>query len=86
MWGDQPPGRGEGVKPVGQNDQVLQKTVFYGSPYHYIKLQCLASRPVCSDSRWLLVVQIVQFFVFSFLILIFIGPRSPGPIYVSGCL
>ena len=33
MWGDQPPGREEGVKPVGQNDQVLQKRVFYGTPF-----------------------------------------------------
>ena len=32
MWGDQPPGREGGVKPVGQHDQVLQKRVFYGTP------------------------------------------------------
>ena len=38
IWGEQPFGRGGGVKPVGQNDQVLQKTVFYGSPLLGIKM------------------------------------------------
>ena len=34
MGGPPPGGGGGGIKPVGQNDQVLQKTVFYGSPNH----------------------------------------------------